>query len=109
MRLKSLSLLVSTLTLIVTFTTSPSAYAAAQQSGGGGAVYVMSNRAEGNSVLVFSRGANGGLQFQREVPTQGLGTGATRDPLMSRGAVRLSSDGHLLFVVNPASGELTAF
>jgi len=28
---------------------------------------------------------------------------------MPQGAVRLSSDGHLLFVVNPASGELTAF
>jgi len=74
-----------------------------------GNVYVMTNRAEGNSVEIFSRGANGGLKFVREVPTQGLGTGATRDPLMSQGALRLSMDGHLLFAVNPASGELTAF
>jgi 6-phosphogluconolactonase len=82
---------------------------AMSQKSSTGAVYVMTNRAEGNSVEVFSRGANGGLKFVREVPTQGLGTGATRDPLMSQGALRLSNDGHLLFAVNPASGELTAF
>jgi 6-phosphogluconolactonase (cycloisomerase 2 family) len=82
---------------------------AMSQKSNTGAVYVMTNRAEGNSVEIFSRGANGGLKFIREVPTQGLGTGATRDPLMSQGALRLSNDGHLLFAVNPASGELTAF
>ena len=82
---------------------------AMSQKNNTGAVYVMTNRAEGNSVEIFSRAANGELKFVREVPTQGLGTGATRDPLMSQGALRLSNDGHLLFAVNPASGELTAF
>ena len=79
------------------------------QKSNSGSLYVMTNRAEGNSVDIFIRGSNGGLKFVREVPTQGLGTGATRDPLMSQGALRLSNDGHLLFAVNPASGELTAF
>src|SRR5205823_5033896 len=32
-----------------------------------------------------------------------------RDPLMSQGALAISQDGKLLFAVNPASAELTAF
>src|SRR3954447_16184104 len=101
------SIAVLILTLVCVFNFNSSSFA--QQSSAGGSIYVMTNRAEGNSVQVFSRGANGALKFLKEVPTQGLGTGATRDPLMSQGAVRLSVDGHLLFAVNPASGELTAF
>jgi 6-phosphogluconolactonase len=101
------SVTVLTLTLLCVFYFNSSSFG--QRSNVGGAIYVMTNRAEGNSVQVFSRGANGALKFLKEVPTQGLGTGATRDPLMSQGAVRLSVDGHLLFAVNPASGELTAF
>jgi 6-phosphogluconolactonase len=38
-----------------------------------------------------------------------LGTGVTLDPLMSQGAAALRADGKLLLVVNPASGDLTAF
>lgn len=75
----------------------------------GGVVFVMTNKAEGNSVLVYRRAANGGLQQLQEVPTQGLGTGVTNDPLMSQGALALRRDGKLLLAVNPASGDVTAF
>jgi 6-phosphogluconolactonase len=109
MRLRSSSLQwVTTLFIGLLLTATLNGTAWAQRSDTG-SLYVMTNRAEGNSVQVFSRGANGGLKFLREVPTEGLGTGATRDPLMSQGALRLSTDGRLLFAVNPASGELTAF
>jgi 6-phosphogluconolactonase (cycloisomerase 2 family) len=69
----------------------------------------MTNRAEGNSVLVYTRDSNGGLSKIQEAPTQGLGTGFTADPLQSQGALTLSGDGRFLFAVNPASGDLTTF
>lgn len=82
---------------------------AAEPPSGDGTVYVMTNKHEGNSVQVFKRGSTGTLRLLQEAPTQGLGTGATRDPLMSQGAIVLSGDGKLLFAVNPASAEVTAF
>src|SRR5436305_2221913 len=76
---------------------------------GTGAVYVMSNKAKANSVLVYQRAADGRLTFQQEAPTKGLGTGVTQDPLMSQGALTTCSSGEVLLAVNPGSGELTAF
>lgn len=75
----------------------------------GGTVYVMTNKAPRNSVLVFQRATDGTLTFSREAATRGGGTGVTLDPLMSQGAIALRADGKLLFAVNPASGDLTAF
>lgn len=80
-----------------------------QSSAAVGAVYVMTNNAEGNSVLVYSRAADGTLTKIQEAPTQGLGTGFAGDPLQSQGALTLSTDGKFLFAVNPASGDLTSF
>ena len=74
-----------------------------------GRVYVMTNKAKHNSVLVYDRAADGTLSFVEESPTDGAGTGVTLDPLMSQGAIALRADGKLLFAVNPASGDLTAF
>lgn len=83
--------------------------ALAQSTNTGGFVYVMTNRAQGNSVLIYRRAANGTLTFSQEVPTQGLGTGFTGDPFESQGSLSLSHDGSLLLAVNPGSGDLTAF
>jgi 6-phosphogluconolactonase (cycloisomerase 2 family) len=71
-----------------------------------GAVYTMSNDAAGNSVLVFNRNADGSLTPGGSFPTSGLGTGAG---LGSQGAVVLSRNNKLLFVVNPGSDELSVF
>jgi 6-phosphogluconolactonase len=71
-------------------------------------VYVMTNRAQGNSVQVYQRASNS-LNLVQEVPTQGLGTGFSADPLGSQGALALRSDGKILVAVNPASGDITAF
>lgn len=83
--------------------------AAAQEASSQNFVFVMTNRAYGNSVGIFQRSADGSLSFLKEVPTQGLGTGFTLDPLQSQGSLSLSNDGKLLFAVNPASGDITSF
>jgi lactonase family protein with 7-bladed beta-propeller len=75
----------------------------------GGFVSVMTNRAEGNSVLVFRRSSTGALQLVQDAPTKGLGTGFSVDPFASQGSLSLSSDGKKLLAVNPGSGDLTAF
>src|SRR5436305_851509 len=72
-----------------------------------GTVYVMSNRATGNSVLVFHRSSTGTLQLMQNIATQGLGTGFTLDALASQGALAVNSDGSLLIAVNPGSGDVT--
>lgn len=82
---------------------------AAVKGGEGGALYVMSNKASGNSVFAYERASDGSLIFLQQIETRGFGTGVTLDPLMSQGAVALRADGKLLLVVNPASGDLTAF
>lgn len=76
---------------------------------GFGSLYIMTNRAEGNSVLVYRRITTGALMQIQEARTEGLGTGFTADPLQSQGALTLSRDGRVLLAVNPASGDLTAF
>ncbi len=71
-----------------------------------GAVYVASNGAAGNEVLVFARNARGHLTELAAVPTEGLGTGAG---LGNQGGVVLSDDGRYLFVVNAGSDSLSVF
>ena len=75
----------------------------------GGFVYVMTNRAEGNSVLVYRRASTGAVTRVQEVATMGLGTGFTNDPFASQGSLSLSNDHKLLLAVNAGSGDITAF
>src|SRR5256885_16249932 len=74
-----------------------------------GWVFVMTNRAEGNSILEFRRSPDGSLTPAGKISTRGLGTGFTLDPLQSQSALALSNDGKLLFAVNAASGDLSSF
>ena len=71
-----------------------------------GAVFLMSNSAGGNAVLVFPRAGDGSLGSPTSVPTGGLGTGGG---LGNQGAVVQSEDGRFLFVANPGSDEVSAF
>ena len=76
-----------------------------------GAVYTMSNDPSGNAVLVFNRAGDGSLTPGGTVSTGGLGTGG-REPdfgLANAHALALSDDGHLLFVVNPGSNDVSVF
>lgn len=73
-------------------------------------VYTMSNDPGGNSVLAFQL-INDGLSPAGVFPTGGLGSGG-REPDFGLGnahALRLSSDGSLLFVVNPGSNDISVF
>ena len=71
-----------------------------------GAVYVMTNAADGNAVLVFERAADGTLAEVGTVSTGGLGAGAG---LGSQGALVLSENQRWLFAVNAGSNEISVF
>src|SRR5215472_10954128 len=86
------------------FALSLSLLGATANADGDGAVYTMDNAADGNHVLVFQRGENGGLTGAGSFATGGMGAGAG---LSSQGSVLLSRDSHWLFVCNPGSSEVT--
>lgn len=83
--------------------------------------YVLTNDADGNSVLVFTRSADGTLlplgtlvvlggnpiyQLVDPFPTGGLGNEVL---FASQGSVILSRDGRYLFAVNAGSNEVSSF
>lgn len=71
-----------------------------------GRVYLMSNAAGPNEVLVFRRGPDGSLESAGAVATGGSGAGAG---LGNQGAVTLTEDGRFLLVVNPGSDDVSVF
>ena len=79
----------------------------------GGVVYVMSNNADANSILVYARDAGGRL---RPVPQATAMTGgkggsnnAPLDPLGSQGALVYDKTTKMLFAVNAGDNTVTAF
>src|SRR5258706_10939547 len=72
-----------------------------------GAVYVLSNQATANSVLVYRRDSNGNLTYSSSVPTGGTGAGTGGDPLGSQGSLTLGSG--FLFAVNAGSSDVSMF
>jgi 6-phosphogluconolactonase len=73
---------------------------------GAGAVFVLSNAAAGNAVMVFARAGDGTLSAPVSYPTGGLGSGGG---LGNQGALLLSRDGRSLYVVNAGSDDVSAF
>jgi 6-phosphogluconolactonase (cycloisomerase 2 family) len=77
-----------------------------------GFVYVATNQPSGNSVIQFSRAANGMLTKLHETSTGGFGgTGngvGALDPLGSQDSLVLNGIGSLLLVVNAGSDQLSA-
>jgi len=69
-----------------------------------GAVYVATNGAAGNEVLVFDRAARGTLTPAGSFATGGLGTGGG---LGNQAGLVMSEDERYLFVVNAGSDELS--
>lgn len=74
-----------------------------------GAVFVMTNAADANEILSFSRAVDGTLVEQGRFATGGRGSGGTIDPLHSQDSLVLSGDHKFLFAVNAGSGEISAF
>lgn len=81
--------------------------AAAQ--GRAGAVYVLTNQASGNAVMVFRRAPDGALSFAASFATGGAGMGTGADPLGSQGALALAPGHRLLFAVDAGSNEISEF
>ena len=79
---------------------------ASQKMGMAGYVYTLSNQVSGNSVLVYSRTADGMLNYENSYPTGGTGTGGG---LGNQGAVVLSDDNHILLAVNAGSNSVSSF
>ena len=69
-------------------------------------IYVQTNDAERNEVLVFARGADGALAAGERYATGGRGTG--KPHLASQGSVVLD-DGDWLLVANAGSDDITLF
>ncbi len=78
--------------------------AVAQSSG---AVFVMTNSNSGNSIIVYSRAADGTLTQVQQVATGGLGSGGSNDPLGSEGSLTQSDDKRFLFAVNAGSNNVS--
>jgi 6-phosphogluconolactonase len=85
---------------------------------GHGRVYAMANRAEGNTILVFDRKADGTLTQIQEVATGGLGSGPGElpapfppfpagNPLTSQDSLVMTKHGHFLLAVNAGSNEIS--
>ena len=75
-------------------------------AGSPGAVYVLSNDAAGNAVLVFDRQRDGALVPAGAVSTGGLGSGVG---LGTQGSVVLSGSGRWLLAVNAGSDDVSLF
>jgi len=93
----------------------PAAYAATHAPGpatAGGAVFVQTNDLDHNSVVAYTRGANGHLTRVGETRTGGEG-GVERDvpldSLASQDSLTYDAAHHLLIAVNAGSNTLTTF
>src|SRR5215470_12314523 len=78
-----------------------------------GWVFTSTNNPTGNQVIVFKRGSDGKLTQSAIVSTGGKGI-ASEPPfgfpiVDSSGAINLTPDGKLLFVVNAGSNSVTSF
>lgn len=71
-----------------------------------GAVYLTSNDASGNEILVFARAADGTLTAAGTVPTGGLGTSGALNNQLS---MVLTEDQRHLYVVNAGSDDISGF
>lgn len=78
-----------------------------------GTVYIESNSASANAVIVFARRRDGTIVQRATVPTGGVGLAQNPPfnfPIVdSQAAVALSKDGRLLFAVNAGDNTITVF
>jgi 6-phosphogluconolactonase len=71
------------------------------------AVYLQTNQAGSNRLVVFERAADGTLTHSGEYETAGAGDGVAH--LASQGCVVLTGDGGHLLVTNAGSGDVSVF
>jgi 6-phosphogluconolactonase len=74
-----------------------------------GAVFVSTNDAKHNEVIMYSRSTTGALTWVGKFRTGGRGQGGINDPLQAQGSLILSADYKYLLAVNPGSSTLSVF
>jgi 6-phosphogluconolactonase (cycloisomerase 2 family) len=77
-----------------------------------GAVFVQTDNATANSIVVYDRSGDGTLTKAGEYATGGQGgaaQGAVVDPLASQGSVAIAGGGHVLLNVNAGSDNISVF
>lgn len=116
-----ITLLVSILSLFLTFTAFGGSGRFGHDDRGGkhhgkvrsGAVFVMTNAAEGNEVIMYRRSADGRLWYMDQFPTGGLGSGVGKtipiDPLGSQNSLIMDEAGDYLYAVNAGDNTVTVF
>lgn len=87
----------------------PARSKAQTNNGSAGAVFVMTNAADRNEIVAYTRSTDGSLQEGKKFATGGRGSGGVTDPLGSQGSLTLSADHSLLFAVNAGSGSISVF
>lgn len=70
------------------------------------AVYVLSNQAAGNRILIFTRAADGSLTPSGSVDAGGSGNGGG---LGSQGSIVVDEEGRYVYAVNAGSGSIASF
>ncbi len=102
--------------LVFSLTAVVPAYAKGDDHGGhdvAGAVYVMTNAASGNQVIVYDRMEDGDLSYAGVYDTGGLGSGVgvtvPPDPLGSQDLLILAQDNRFLYAVNAGSNDISVF
>jgi 6-phosphogluconolactonase (cycloisomerase 2 family) len=106
MKSSVLGLLVAVLGVAVSVPAVHAADARARQSE---AVFAMTNNADQNQVLSFTRDGEGRFDEGPRYNTGGRGSGGVNDPLESQGSLTFSTDHSLLFAANAGSGDVTVF
>ncbi|MGW4938063.1 lactonase family protein [Streptomyces sp. NPDC004166] len=89
-----------------------SARPAHHSSRSGAPVFVQTDRTTGNTVVAYSRAADGSLEQRRVYATGGLGgkqDGAVVDNLASQGSLTYDKAHRLLYSVNAGSNTITVF
>ncbi len=71
-----------------------------------GAVFLMSNAASGNDLIIFDRDSKGALSNRRDVSTGGFGSGGG---LGNQGALVFGRGTRNIYVVNAGSDEISVF
>lgn len=93
-----------------TFLSLPSAAAPRHKPGSdAGDVYVLTNQASGNGVMVFHRLPSGKLSPRVVYPTGGNGAGSGPDPLGSQNPLVLNETRKILLAVNAGSDSVSGF
>ncbi len=75
-----------------------------------GGVFVATNNADGNAIIMYAREQNGELHEVGRFPTGGRGQGGINDPLESQYSVVLTADHQFLLAVTrgPATSRFFA-